>query len=194
MKKPIVAVDIDEVLALHNAALAKHHNRIYGTNHTANDYDEDWKRVWNVDQAEVERRASIWHASEDYSELAPVSGALSALEQLKSAYELVVISGRAQKVEALSRRWLERHYTRIFSNIKFIELWGKDRTVTKAQVCKKLGVNVLVDDSLKQVLACAEVVDKVLLFGDYLWNQADQLPKNAMRVKNWGEVVRVLLP
>lgn len=37
-------------------------------------------------------------------------------------------------------------------------------------------------------VAVAESNIQALLFGDYLWNKADNLPKNVSRVKNWQDV------
>lgn len=67
------------------------------------------------------------------------------------------------------------------------------RVLTKAEVCKQLGADLLIDDQLRHTRDVAEVGTPVLLFGDSPSNQADSLPPNVMRVEDWPHVLRVLI-
>ena len=191
MKKPVIAVDIDEVLVPHNEALATMHNRVFGTNHSVDDYHDDWPRLWGVDRDEAESRAKIWHSSEDWEkrhqELIP--GAIDVLKKLKREYKLIVITGRAKHVEAFTRTWLIKHFPTVFDEVHFLGIWEEGRGKTKAEISKKLKVDYLVEDSLDQSLKCAEAGIKVLLFGDYAWNKAENLPNGITRVKDWTAVL-----
>jgi predicted methyltransferase len=63
MKKPIIAVDIDDVLVDHYEAVLAFHNARYGTTYTLQDYVTDhWSMVWGTDHAETERRAKEFAA------------------------------------------------------------------------------------------------------------------------------------
>ncbi len=59
MHTPIIAIDIDDVLADYAAGFVKFSNARWGLNLTIADYDEHWGNVWGVDVDEVRRRADI---------------------------------------------------------------------------------------------------------------------------------------
>ena len=60
----------------------------------------------------------------------------------------------------------------------------------KSDVCKELGVEVMIEDSLSQAKEIAPCVRKIFLL-DCPWNQGD-LPMNVARVYSWDEIVEGL--
>jgi uncharacterized HAD superfamily protein len=64
-----------------------------------------------------------------------------------------------------------------------------DQWRPKSEVCRELGVSYLIDDNLTAVKQTSAFGIEVLLFGDYPWNQIDELPRGVTRVKNWQEVL-----
>lgn len=189
----LLAVDIDEVLAYHNKALAAWHNRQYGTNHTANAYFTDyWSRVWNVRPEEAEARAVAFHASGAHAQLKPVKGALDALQRLQKFYDLAVITVRRQQVIEDTCAWIDLYYPNVFTGIHFLHFWDKNENTTKAQLCRSIGASYLIDDSVKHCTQAAELGINALLFGNYSWNKVAHLPKHIKRTANWGEVLKLL--
>jgi uncharacterized HAD superfamily protein len=186
-----IAVDIDEVLARHNTALAQFHNERYGTNHTENDYFTDhWSRVWGVTYEEAERRALEFHEAGAHALLESVSGALVALRQLKQRqYRLVAVTVRRRSTVESTKVWLNDNYPKIFDDVRFVHFWDEKDARTKADVCAELEADWLIDDSIKHVSQMAEMGRDGLLFGNYTWNQADVLPKGVQRMKDWPSVV-----
>ncbi len=60
--------------------------------------------------------------------------------------------------------------------------------VTKAEICQKIGAFALLDDSISHLVECAEVGVDGYLFGDYPWNQVEELPNGIVRCLDWQEV------
>jgi uncharacterized HAD superfamily protein len=61
--KPTIAIDIDDVLADNAKEFIEFSNRRWGTSLMAEDYDEHWGKLWQVDHEEVERRANEYDDS-----------------------------------------------------------------------------------------------------------------------------------
>ncbi|HLA48993.1 MAG TPA: hypothetical protein VJY84_00415, partial [Candidatus Saccharimonadales bacterium] len=59
----------------------------------------------------------------------------------------------------------------------------------KAEVCREIGADYLVDDQPKHCLAAADAGITALLFGDYKWTRVNNLPKNVIKVRNWPAVL-----
>ncbi|HET8670687.1 MAG TPA: hypothetical protein VFM05_08705 [Candidatus Saccharimonadales bacterium] len=192
-KRRLIAVDLDEVLAQHNQALALWHNKEYGTDHTAATYFTDyWSQVWNVSPEEAERRAVAFHASRAHAQLSTVDGAIDVLQKLSESYDFAVVTVRRQSVIEDTRQWIDRYYPGIFTKIHFVHFWDKNDATTKAQLCQKIGASYLIDDSVKHCTQAAEAGINALLFGNYSWNVEERLPGNIKRVAGWRDVQEVL--
>lgn len=190
MSRPIIAVDIDEVLGRHNHALAAWHNKEFGTDHTEDAYTTtDWALVWHTSPAEAERRAVVYHREGVHRRLEVLSGAQESLEQLAQRFDLVVITVRRKDIINITHEWLQEFFPCIFREVKFLHFWDDGIKTTKAEIAKELGASYLIDDDVKHCRLAAEMGIEALLFGDYSWNKTDSLPVGVNRVKSWQEVM-----
>lgn len=106
------------------------------------------------------------------AEIEPVPMALEVLSRMKQVYSLHIVTARQHIVEDATRAWLHRHYPNIFDDIHFgnhYSTTGKSRS--KAEMCKAIGAQVLIDDSLIYATQCSLAGISVVLFGNYPWNQ-----------------------
>lgn len=192
MKKPIIAIDIDDVLAVNVPEFITYSNQKWGTRLTLDDYDEHWSKLWAVDHAEVEKRASEWHGSGIFRRYQKIDGAHGVLQRLKKKYELVIVTARRIELEQDTLAWIEEYFPEFFSEIHFAGMWDKISSTshleTKAGLCREIGADFLIDDQPKHCLAAAEVGLQVLLFGKYPWNKAVNDSDNLKRAVNWQEV------
>lgn len=190
--KPIIAVDIDDVLADHAQQFVHFSNKRWGTNLTVEDYDEHWAAMWKLDRPEALARADDFFNSGVITKYNHVNDALPVLTRLSRKYQLIVITSRRLQIEKETRAWIANYYPGVFSEIHFSGIWEKidDKThlQTKTEMCQALGVDYLIDDQSKHCIAAAEHDMKGLLFGDYTWNRIDELPEGVTRVKDWSAI------
>ncbi len=193
-RKPIIAIDIDDVIAANAPAFIEYSNKKFGTHLTADDYSERWEDIWKVERQEALIRAHEYHESGHIATYGIIDGASDALKKLKKNFKLVVLTTRRQSINQLTKDWIQNFYPDIFDDFIFTGFYDNPdidgRTLTKAELAKNIGAEYLIDDQLKHILASAEIGIKVLLFGDYFWNKSNDLPKNVTRVKNWEEVLK----
>lgn len=194
MSKRVIAVDIDDVLAASAEGWVRYSNERWGTNLTVADYTEDWAEMWGVDRAEEEKRARELHGSGLFGSFAPDQRAMAVLRKLSRRYELVIATSRVMKVHQDTLNWLQQHYQGIFSGVHMSGIFDKvitDETHrrTKAELCRDIGADFLIDDQLKHCVAVAEVGMEAIIFGDYPWNQSSKpLPERVTRCADWTAV------
>ena len=94
MSKPIIAIDIDDVLADYAAGFVAFSNQRWGTMLTLDDYDEHWGNVWKVDIEEIRRRATTIHDERLVKTLTHRSEAVPVLEYLSKSFDIVVVTSR----------------------------------------------------------------------------------------------------
>ncbi|EKM60797.1 uncharacterized protein PHACADRAFT_246940 [Phanerochaete carnosa HHB-10118-sp] len=190
--KPLIAVDMDDVLSETNQAVADWHNDVYDTNLDLSQfyYYHYWKNPGWGTPDETFRKVEEIYASDCLDKAKATPGAFEALTKLKDwGYRLVVVTARQRRELERSVRWLEKHFPGIFDDMictgQSQETLADEHEaltkLSKADVCKKLNAKFLIDDSLENALLCVTHAEPipVLLFGTSAWN---------VRVSNYKSV------
>ncbi|KAI9030847.1 hypothetical protein CLU79DRAFT_802416 [Phycomyces nitens] len=203
----VLAVNIDQTLAHTLEALVKWHNDTYDSHLTINDFDTyDFTAVWGGSQESTCEKIRAFYDSEYFERIPPIQDfALEALKIFKKRkYTLVIITSRQQFVAAQTKKFVDHHYPGLFESIYFCNLGlsGPEQleyiSKSKATICKEVGVDILIEDSLDHALDCAQLGIKVLLYdrkGLYAWNHLDPtttvraLPPNVKRVTSWKDIL-----
>lgn len=194
MEKPIIAIDCDDVLAASAEAFLAFSNERWGTRLTIEDIDEDWSKMWQIDESETEERAKEYHASGIISQYKYYDDALPVLEWLAQKYRLVVATSRNSSINAETIAWIEEHYKGIFTDIYFSGIYDDyskldtAHTFTKTDLLQKIGASYLIDDQQKHCNSAAKAGIRAVLFGDYPWTNVHALPSGVTRCLNWQEV------
>jgi len=194
MNRPVIAVDLDDVLADEKEALRLFVNEAYSANLSRQDFDieapywEYWETAQGISQAEGKVRYQAFLDSGGKAKIKVIKGVTKAIEKLKQDYSLIIVTARKNDLFELTHKWLELHFPKTFSGVEFVELWTGDRKANKASICKEIDATYLIDDNADHCTQAAEVGITALLFGDYGWNRSFKLSKGMVRVKNWLEI------
>jgi uncharacterized HAD superfamily protein len=197
MSKPkqIIAVDIDDVLADELPAMREFINKTYGLQLTAEDYDIEsphagfWLEVWGVGKEEGQARYRAFTEAQVPAQFGILNGALEGIERLKQKYTLVIVTARDQPFTDVTHTWLSKHFPETFKRIEFVHAWSTDEKVSKAVICKQIGADFLIDDSLEHCEMAAEAGLQVVLYGDYGWNRRATEVAGITRAKDWQAVL-----
>ncbi|CCM00320.1 uncharacterized protein FIBRA_02350 [Fibroporia radiculosa] len=190
--KPLIAVDLDDVLSETNQSVANWHNDAYGTDMTLSDfyYYYYWRNPYWGTPSETMRKVEEYYATSRLYEASPVEGAIQGVRSLKDlGFLLVIITARQPRELENTEKWLDKHFPGIFETVICTgmsqETLADERVLatklSKAQsnfglkVCKTLGAKLMIDDSLENSLKCmrSDPPQPVLLFGDYQWNKRE---------------------
>lgn len=198
MRRKIIAVDLDDVLSATAEGFAMYSNERWGGDHKAENYLEEWAVFWGVPLEEALKRSEEYHASDAVTRYRHVEQAIPVLQHLRSRYDMVVVTSRRAALKQHTDVWLEKYFPGLFKEIRYAGIWDAshktDQEVrlrlnqTKAEICRELGADYLIDDHPKHCIGAAEADLKAVLFGEYGWNQVAKLPAGVTRARNWGEV------
>jgi 5'(3')-deoxyribonucleotidase len=194
MNKPILAIDIDDVLARHNHGLAMWCNQKYGTKLTEHDFTTGnrWSAVWQLDEEETERRSVEFHNELAHGRFEVMDGAQEAINRLVRRYELHVVTIRRKVVIPTTHDWLHTHFTGVFKEVHFVPFWETNRRATKAEVCKQIGASCLVDDILENCEDVARSGIDAVLFGANSDAPNAKLHPKISAASNWQAVLEIL--
>ena len=184
-----IAIDADDVLAAHADAFIRFSNANYGTNFTVEDYHDDWPKLWNISHEEMEERAKRFHITESVAKYELIKEADNALVKLGDKYRLFLVTARPKHNTEPTHEWINRNFPGLFEAIHFAPIWELNNTVTKADICRQIGAEYLIDDLPRHCNLAAQSGIKALLFGDYSWNRYEEVEDGVTRVKNWQQVL-----
>lgn len=194
MSVETIAVDVDDVLTNTAAAIVAFSNSTWGTSLALDDYDDHWAKMWHVDTEEALRRRAVMEGANLHAGMPGDPQAKEVLDRLSQKYRLVVVTSRWLAVKDQTINWINEHYSGVFDEIHFTGIWDAKHggdvagNMTKTEILRQLGANMLIDDQLKHCLAAADAGISALLFGDYGWNRNVKLPNTVTRVKDWQAV------
>lgn len=194
MSKPVIALDIDDTLFDHFADIVIWYNAKYGTQLTlANNHPNGVEALkqWNVssiEQAVV--RVHDFYNTPEFINAQPYQQALHVVPLLAERFHMVVVTARDVEVlEEFTHQWLQEYFSGLYREVHFTGQYNLNgKTRTKREVLAQIGAKYLIDDSLKNCLEAVSIGATGLLFGEYPWNSAEEVPAGIMRVRDWHAV------
>ncbi|PID34997.1 MAG: hypothetical protein CR971_00325 [candidate division SR1 bacterium] len=193
MKNKLIAVDMDEVLLETAKGLLNFYNYTFAEkpiqyNDIIRYNFETIPGYETTVEYAVEYFMNFLESSEAKNIL-PVQWAKDKLNYLKSlGYKFVIITGRAEKLEHISREYIKKHYPNIFEEMYFCGYYTENQK-DKYTVCQELGITTIIEDHLENSIKYAQQGIEVILL-DKPRNQDynPQIHKHITKVKSWDEI------
>ena len=105
-RKPVLALDIDEVLAQFLPALIRFHNATYKTSLTLKDFHSYWFcKVWGGTNEEATEKVHAFFESAFFTGIEPMPGAKEALAKLKVKYDFCIVTSRQHIIAENTIQW-----------------------------------------------------------------------------------------
>ena len=192
--KPVIAVDIDDVVFPFVDGIAEYFNSIKGTTLSAKDFlSYHFTEVWGGTDKETNEVVANFLLM-DHLAVAPIAGAKEALNTLKNYFEIYFVTARNGMFEAQTRKWLETHVPEVFQNVHFAgNPYDGISWEEKGSVCKRIGAEFLIDDNVSNLLSAQAFGVGSILYGNAPWVRADERVNDGMvRCADWEQVTKYL--
>jgi len=136
------------------------------------------------------KHIEMFDDSNYFNEIKPLKEAPSAILDLSSSHKLAIVTGRNEGQKEKTLLWIKKYVPQI-KEIFFIRKSVRDNSKSKAEICKEIQADILIEDNLKYAQQVAQAGIKVLLF-DYPWNQSSNLNPLIIRVCGWKEALNFI--
>ena len=196
---PVIACDIDEVLFPYLSGYCKYYNRIHSASLSVNDFHSyNFSHVHGHTEEYIADLVYAFHDEPEFEEIEPITGSLEAVSELQKLGELHFVTARQAAIADKTHAWIKKHFNIDSDRIHIGNHWTKPTDAvtlrrSKAEMCKLIKADVLIDDALSYATECAEAGIQVFLFdlnGEYGWNKKDKLHANITRVHSWEPVIQ----
>ena len=198
-KKIVIACDIDEVLFPYLSGYVKYYNRIHSTSLQPSDFHSyNFTHVHGGTAEYIADLVYAFHDEPEFNEIEPITGSLEAVHALQELGELHFVTARQEVIAEKTHAWIKKHFGIDKHRIHLGNHWTRESDPnphkrTKAEMCRAIGAEILIDDAPTYALECAQAGMKVLLFdlhGEYKWNKPTPPHSNISRVCNWKEAMK----
>lgn len=191
--RPLIAVDIDDVLFPFVPGIATYHNDLKGTTLSPQDFHSyNFMEVWGGDEQETNTIVDNFMMG-DNLHLQPVEGAKQALTRLNQDYDIVLVTARNEVFETATVTWLREHLPDLFRHVIFAgnQYDGRPHR-TKGSICTELDAQLLIDDHPRNIMSAAECGIDGILFGIHAWSVLDAPNSKVTACRDWSAVLEFI--
>jgi uncharacterized HAD superfamily protein len=193
--KPIIAVDIDDVLGDSTEAVRLWGNAKAGVELTREDYKIEgtywqyYEQVWKAKDVHESLSYEDTQAGMITGEI-PIplmAGASFAISELQKK---LLITARETIFEEITQKWVDEHFEGQDIELYFAMNPKHQPSMnrkTKGELCRDLGAFILIDDNVENCESALEAGVEAILFGNYGWQVS--VPEKAIRCKDWPAVL-----
>jgi hypothetical protein len=123
----------------------------------------------------------------------PNEMAMPALKKLAKEFDLVAVTSRRVVLKPETDVWMGHHFPHLFKELHYAGIWdeitpdsiGHALKRTKAELCREIAADYLIDDQIKHCIGAAEAGVAALLFGAAPGLKA---PVGVTPVQHWKDV------
>ncbi|MDO8512664.1 MAG: hypothetical protein Q7S57_05285 [bacterium] len=190
-RKPIIAIDWDDVVVQTTAAICRIHSRRSGALHRASDMiSHDFCNLWGTGIDYVIQVMDEHFSSGATQKPRFLPGAVEVLRELSLTHRLAVVTARHVRWDAVTKEQVQALGCRIYA----IHLCTDENgfTTDKALICREYGYETIIDDHVSTTNMCAAAGIQSFVFGRYQWNRHGKIPL-VRRAYNWRHVHEILL-
>ena len=192
MKKPLVAIDLDDTLAATTQSLLAHLKKTTGLQLHPGDITTS--AYWTAYGIGVDEAIRLVHGYNlaGFPGLQVMPGAQEAVRTLAKNYELLIVTSRDPVTAPATREWLATHFGSTFVDVVFAgNVYVSKQATPKSQICLARGAAALVEDSAPHAEQAAQAGIPTIFFGDFSWQQSLAHPLIHV-AKNWPQAVERL--
>lgn len=186
-----IGVDIDDVVADFVNPLLKFFEKETGRITLYEDvFSYKFEEVWKISRDEAIAVVRNFYRSKEFDTLAIIDGALSALERLSQKHEIVFVTSRHNEAKLKTPDWLTRNFPFLNARVIYAGEYqhSDNEKVTKAGICLREGIGVIIEDNAGYALDCARNGVKSYLI-ERPWNRDSENHENMLKVKRWAEIL-----
>lgn len=194
-----IGFDVDDTLATFNPVVIVKFKHYSGRNVNPEEFTSySLEEVLRIDKYELDHFMNLLDRSIEFDQMEPLPGSREVVSMLASRYDLVAITARSATLEQITRRWLQRNFPDLLTNLHFAanSFFSNREVKTKTEIAKEVGVDLMIEDALHHADDLANVGIPTLLLKNY-WNISDNEEEDenrgVYRVENWWDIGQMLL-
>lgn len=189
----LIAVDMDETSIKFVPYFLKWHNLEHGTSVKPTDLDNfDMSGKLGCTPGECLDRILEFYDTKIMRQLPPVDDAVENMGYLSEKHDIIAVTARPESIKQITQNSIDKYFRNLIGNLYLTGDSVEETNKSKAEICKELGVDVLVDDRPKYCYEAIGVGTRSILFnlnGNYGWGAPEVKKEGLYHARSWKDVV-----
>ncbi|MDD3177977.1 MAG: hypothetical protein PHR26_00495 [Candidatus ainarchaeum sp.] len=186
-----IAIDFDETIFYSKQKFIDFHNAKFKTkiNYKKKE-DEKIYDYLKIDYTEYINRFIIFSKTKYHEKIKPIEDSIEIIKKIKKENELYIITARNNLIKKETLFLLNKYFKNCFKKIIFLNYTNKKKD-EKFEICKKIKIDLIIEDNLDNAYKCAENGIFVILLKNKNHNFQTKKKikhKKIIIVKNWKEI------
>ena len=185
-----IAIDFDDTIFPTIKKFLEYNNEKYKSKTEIKqlEHSSAYKLI-GIKKEEMIKRFIEFTNTKRHKEIMPIKDSIQVIKKLKQKHELFIITARNKKTKNGTMFLIDKYHKDNFKEIIFLD-YTNNKKDEKFEICKKIGVNLIIEDDPTNAISCAENGIKVLLFNNEdknYWSKTKD-HKNIKLIKTWKEI------
>ena len=185
-----IAIDFDDTIFPTIKSFLEYNNDKYKSKAEIKqlEHSSAYKLI-GIKKEEMIKRFIEFTNTQKHKEIMPIKDSISVIKNLKQKHELFIITARNKKTKNGTMFLIDKYYKNHFKEVIFLD-YTNNKKDEKFEICKNIGINLIIEDDPKNAISCAKNGIKVLLFNNEnqnYWSKTEK-NKNIKLVKTWKEI------
>ena len=152
MSKPILAVDIDEVLFPFTPTFLAFHNDTYQTQLTIRHKQSDFLELVTGDSEDAMlAKIDAYIKTPHYAASGPIPDAVHVIQRLSQTWRMVIVTARTPNYRGTTELFVARHFPAIEGILYSCDPRDPKKYTPKRDLCIQINARALIDDSLRNL-------------------------------------------
>ena len=180
-----IGCDYDNVVVDYMGGFCDFYNQRCGTNFSIQDFKSH--NIWETIGGSRFRAVllvNLFYYSKLFDGIQLIEGAREGIKELSENNNLSIVTARFNHFRKKTERDVKRNFDGSIDNVFYTGFYNP---FGKLDLCKKEGINLLIEDNKHYAVSCADAGINVFLF-DRPWNQNLE-HENIIRVYDWSEIL-----
>ncbi len=183
-----IGIDIDDTTLVFFENFCKFYNQKTGKSYAREDLISfHFWNVFNITREEAIRFVEEFHQSDEFNQILPMENAIDSIKSLMEKNEVYFITARPKEFKSKTLAWLDMYFPNFDYKLIFTGHFHDSKAKLKGQICKELGIEILIDDNFEYCIDCVNNGVKAILFNQP-WNQSSNHDE-IIRVNSWKEAL-----
>jgi 5'(3')-deoxyribonucleotidase len=181
-----IAVDLDEVLFPLLKPMMKYHKV---KDPLTMRYPYKFAEVFGVTPERAQSMLYEYYETPEFENQRPVMGARHNVDAISQNVDtMYIVTGRQEFLRDKTEKWVQTHFPDVFNDIIFTNSYTPDE-VRKADVCRALNADLLIDDLIDTCRDCKELkINSINYIGIPVYPWCTPERSEIFKAASWADI------
>jgi hypothetical protein len=157
-------------------------------------YAYNFSEIFGVPSVTAQSMLYEYYDTPEFENQRPLLGSRYNVDAIRTGVDkMYIVTGRQEFLRDRTEKWVQENYPNVFSDILFTNSYTLDE-VRKADVCKAINADLLIDDVIENCRGCKELkINSINYIGIPVYPWCDPNRSDIPKVSTWADIYMYII-